>query len=79
MELLILGAQLCLKMLYLKLEILDLFVHYAVLILGFAPLIRGVSGCVVYLGLFPNFPHCLGFALAFSYAQLLGRSPFCGV
>ena len=66
-------------MLYLELKILDLFVRCAILILGFAPLIRGVSGCVVCLGLFPNFPHCLGFALAFGYAQLLGRSLFYGV
>ena len=66
-------------MLYLKPKILDLFVHYAVLILGFTLLIRGVSGYVVYLGLFPNFLHCLGFALAFSYAQLLGRSLFCDI
>ena len=66
-------------MLYLKLEILNLFVRYAILILGFALFIRGVSGCVVYLGLFPNFLRCLGFALAFSYAQLLGRFPFYSV
>jgi hypothetical protein len=52
-------------MFYLKLKVLNLFVYYTVLILGFTLLIRGISSYVVYLGFFSNFLHCLGFALSF--------------
>ena len=78
-ELFVSGVQLCLEVFYFELEVLDLFVRCAVLVLGFAPFIRGVSGRVVCLGLFPDFPCCLGFALAFGHTQLSGRSPFRGV
>jgi hypothetical protein len=82
-ELFVLGVQLGSKVFYLKLEILNLLIHCAILILGFTPFIRGVSGCVVCLGFFPDFPRCLGFAssflVAFGHAQLLGRAVFHGV
>jgi hypothetical protein len=67
-ELFVSGVQLCLEVFYFELEVLNLFVRCAILVLGFAPLIGDVSGCVVCLGLFSDFSSRLGFALAFSHA-----------
>jgi hypothetical protein len=77
-ELFVSGVQLCLEVFYLELEVLNLFVHCAVLILGFTPFIGGVSGCVVCLGLFHDFSRCLDLAFpffgAFGYRQLSGHA-----